>query len=240
MRIRQIVFAAESLQPTLDSLSAVLDGPVVFRDPGVAHFGLENGLLVSGGDFIEVVSPLPDAGETAAGRHLSRRGDSFYMLIFNVMMQARIERLVDRGLRAVWRHDADGLVATHFTRAISVRLLFPSTLCHRNQAMTLGIAPMRIGFGRAGRRPINPKRKIRRAGRWPRLNYVRPMRLRWHSNGQRIYSARAAAIESCLTVLILISSRKLAAPLILVPSLCVLDKIAPPPLWRVLNKPDWM
>ena len=115
MRIRQIVFAAESLQPTLDSLSAVLDGPVVFRDPGVAHFGLENGLLVSGGDFIEVVSPLPDAGETAAGRHLSRRGDSFYMLILQCDDAGpHIERLVDRGLRAVWRHDADGLVATHF------------------------------------------------------------------------------------------------------------------------------
>ena len=60
MRIRQMVFAADALEPTLNRLSAVLNGPVVFRDPGVAHFGLENGLLVSGGDFIEVVSPLSE------------------------------------------------------------------------------------------------------------------------------------------------------------------------------------
>ena len=60
MRIRQIVFAANDLEPTLARLCTMLDGPVVFRDPGVAHFGLENGLLVSGGDFIEVVSPLPN------------------------------------------------------------------------------------------------------------------------------------------------------------------------------------
>ena len=115
MRIRQIVFAAENLQPTLDRLSALLNGPVVFRDPGVAHFGLENGLLVSGGDFIEVVSPLPDETDTAAGRHLARRGDSFYMLIFQCDdARPHIERLVKKGLQPVWNHDADGLVATHF------------------------------------------------------------------------------------------------------------------------------
>ena len=115
MRIRQLVFAAENLQPTLDKLSSVLNGPVVFRDPGVAHFGLENGLLVSGGDFIEVVSPLPNETDTAAGRHLSRRGDSFYMLIFQCDdARPHIERLTEKGLRPVWNYDADGLVATHF------------------------------------------------------------------------------------------------------------------------------
>ena len=115
MRIRQIVFAAENLQPRLDRLSAVLNGPVVFRDPGVAHFGLENGLLVSGGDFIEVVSPLAGETDTAAGRHLARRGDSFYMLILQCDdARPHIERLAEKGLRPVWNHDADGLVATHF------------------------------------------------------------------------------------------------------------------------------
>lgn len=115
MRIRQIVFAAEELESTLDILSTVLNGPVVFRDPGVAHFGLANGLLVSGGDFIEVVSPLPNETDTAAGRHLSRRGDSFYMLIFQCDdARPHIARLADKGLRPVWTHNANGLVATHF------------------------------------------------------------------------------------------------------------------------------
>ena len=115
MRIRQIVFAADSLQPTLETLCTVLGGQVIFRDRGVAHFGLENGLLVSGGDFIEVVSPLPNETETAAGRHLARRGDSFYMLIFQCDdARPHIERLAEKGLRPVWNHDADGLVATHF------------------------------------------------------------------------------------------------------------------------------
>jgi hypothetical protein len=40
MRIRQIVLAADQLAPTLDTLGQVLNGPVVFRDPGVAEFGL--------------------------------------------------------------------------------------------------------------------------------------------------------------------------------------------------------
>ena len=115
MRIRQIVFAANDLTTTLDTLGSVLNGPVVFRDPGVAEFGLENGLLVSGGDFIEVVSPLAGQADTAAGRHIARRGDSFYMLIFQCAdAQPVIARLSENGLRPVWQYDKDALVATHF------------------------------------------------------------------------------------------------------------------------------
>lgn len=115
MRIRQIVFAAQALQPTLETLQTVLRGPLVFRDPGVAEFGLDNGLLASGGDFIEVVSPLAEARDTAAGRHLARRGDSFYMLIFQCdNARPTIDRLAANGLRPVWQYDKDGLIATHF------------------------------------------------------------------------------------------------------------------------------
>ena len=115
MRIRQIVLAADKLEPTLDTLCHVLNGPVVFRDPGVAAFGLANGLLVSGGDFIEVVSPLAGEDNTAAGRHLARRGDSFYMLIMQCAdARPHIERLAENGLRPVWQYDKDALVATHF------------------------------------------------------------------------------------------------------------------------------
>ena len=115
MRIRQIVFAADKLEPALDMLSQVLNGPVVFRDPGVAAFGLGNGLLASGGDFIEVVSPLAGHDDTAAGRHIARRGNSFYMLILQCAdARPTIDRLADKGLRPVWSYDKDGLVATHF------------------------------------------------------------------------------------------------------------------------------
>lgn len=115
MRIRQIVLAADKLSPALETLGGVLNAPVVFRDPTVAHFGLANGLFVSGGDFIEVVSPLDGERDTAAGRHLARRGDSFYMLIVQCeTAHTHIERLSGQGLRPVWQHDADGLVATHF------------------------------------------------------------------------------------------------------------------------------
>lgn len=115
MRIRQIVFAADRLEPTLDTLTTVLNGPVVFRDPGVSAFGLENGLLVSGGDFIEVVSPQAWHDDTAAGRHIARRGNSFYMLIFQCAdARPTIDRLAGKGLRPVWAYDKDGLAATHF------------------------------------------------------------------------------------------------------------------------------
>ena len=115
MRIRQIVFAAEDLTSTLDTLGTILNGLMVFRDPGVAAFGLDNGLLLSGGDFIEVVSPLAGHDDTAAGRHIARRGDSFYMLILQCAnARPTIERLAQKGLRPVWSYDKDALVATHF------------------------------------------------------------------------------------------------------------------------------
>ena len=82
MRLRQICLVAEDLQTSLETLAELLGSPVMYHDPDVAHFGLENGLIMTGGDFIEVVSPLANADNTAAGRHLARYGDGFYMVIF--------------------------------------------------------------------------------------------------------------------------------------------------------------
>ncbi len=115
MRIRQICLVAEQLEPTLETLGHILGVPVLFRDPDVAHFVLANGLFLSGGDFIEVVSPLPGQNDTAAGRHLARRGESFYMVIFQCADAAPLTRkIAEQGVRPVWTHDADGLHATHF------------------------------------------------------------------------------------------------------------------------------
>jgi|GEM_PF-91718 len=115
MRLRQICLVAENLQTSLETLAELLGSPVVFRDPDVAHFGLENGLIMTGGDFVEVVSPLANIGDTAAGRHLARYGDGFYMAIFQCANAAPlIAHIKDNGGRGVFEIDAGGVRATHF------------------------------------------------------------------------------------------------------------------------------
>jgi len=115
MRLRQVCLVADNLEQTLDRLCRLLRTDIVYRDPGVAHFGLANGLLQSGGDFIEVVSPLPGHNDTAGGRHLARRGDSFYMVIFQCADAAPISRHISRQqVRPVWTHEDDKISATHF------------------------------------------------------------------------------------------------------------------------------
>ena len=113
MRLRQFVIVAESLSPAVDDLCAILDLEVCYQDPGVAEFGIENALMPIGGDFLEVISPTEPG--TAAGRFLNRRGPGGYMLIFECgnALDHR-QRLVDMGIRTVWRHDQPDAVATHF------------------------------------------------------------------------------------------------------------------------------
>ena len=115
MRLRQICIVAEDLQMSLETLAELLGSPVIYRDPGVAHFGLENGLIMTGGDFVEVVSPLANAGDTAAGRHLARYGDGFYMAIFQCAdANPLIAHIKENAGRGVFEIDADGVRATHF------------------------------------------------------------------------------------------------------------------------------
>ena len=66
MRLRQICLVAEDLKSSLETLADLLASPVIYRDPEVSIFGLENGLVMTGGDFVEVVSPLAQASDTAA------------------------------------------------------------------------------------------------------------------------------------------------------------------------------
>ncbi len=115
MRLRQVCFVAEDLESSLSELSRVFRTDVCFRDPGVGHFGLANGLLEVGGDFIEVVSPIKD--NTTAGRFLNKmNGDSGYMLIFQcdnaLAYREKAEKL---NIRSIWKTDLDnGVSATHF------------------------------------------------------------------------------------------------------------------------------
>lgn len=101
LRLRQIALVAERLTPVEQALGDVLDLRVCYRDPGVAHFGLENALLPVGNQILEVVAPVRDA--TAAGRYLERRGgDGGYMVITQCDdHRPRRKRVQDLGIRVV-------------------------------------------------------------------------------------------------------------------------------------------
>jgi len=80
LRLRQIALVARQLAPVEAQLTRILGIEVCYRDPGVAHFGLENALMPVGNELLEVVAPLRDG--TAGGRYLDRRGgDGGYMII---------------------------------------------------------------------------------------------------------------------------------------------------------------
>ena len=88
------------------------------------------------------------------------------------MMRARILHGWPKRPASGGNHDADGLVATHFHPndfGAAIVSIDPAAM----QAMRLGIAPMRIGFGRAGRTSINPKQKRPPPVQWLRLSYTR-------------------------------------------------------------------
>jgi hypothetical protein len=113
MRLRQVALAARSLEPALLALQRVLGLGEPFRDPGVAEFGLQNGVLPVGDAFLEVVSPVK--ADTAAGRWLERRGgDAGYMAIFQTddlaAARARMERI---GVRVVWEIALEDAATLH-------------------------------------------------------------------------------------------------------------------------------
>lgn len=114
MRLRQIAFVTRELEPSLDDLKSVLGLEVCHRDTGVAKWGLVNGVLPVGNDFLEVVTPVEDG--TSAGRYIERRhGDGGYMVILQCEdAVAERERITGLGVRAVWQTDRPAYRATHF------------------------------------------------------------------------------------------------------------------------------
>ena len=101
LKLRQIALVAETLEPVEHELIEVLGVAVCYRDPGVAHFGLENALFPVGNQLLEVVAPVQ--ANTAGGRYLERRGgDGGYMVITqcdeHAPRRARVESL---GVRIV-------------------------------------------------------------------------------------------------------------------------------------------
>lgn len=113
-RLRQVVVAARDLDTTVDQITAALQLPVCFKDPGVDEFGLHNALFNVGDQFIEVVSPLAD--NTAAGRLLDRRQADVtaYMVMFEVDdLDDRLHALTDAGVRTVWSGDFPTIRGRH-------------------------------------------------------------------------------------------------------------------------------
>jgi Glyoxalase-like domain len=112
-RLRQVVVAAQDLQTTVRSLQTTFGLGEAFPDPGVGEFGLANGVLPVGDQFVEVVSPITPG--SAAGRWMQRQGgDAGYMVMFQVesMGDARAH-LSERGLRTVWSADLADISGTH-------------------------------------------------------------------------------------------------------------------------------
>ena len=106
------MLVARDLEPAYERLRDGLGLGEPFRDPGVAAFGLHNVVCALGEDFLEIVSPT-QAG-TAAGRHLERRGEGGYMLIFQVEdVRGARERAHALGVRTVWSIDIDDISASH-------------------------------------------------------------------------------------------------------------------------------
>jgi len=101
LRLRQIALVARELAPVQAALEDVLGVAVCFRDPGVAHFGLENALFPIGNQLLEVVAPIRE--NTAGGRYLDRRGgDGGYMVITQCDEHAPRRRRVEQlGVRIV-------------------------------------------------------------------------------------------------------------------------------------------
>ena len=105
IRLRQVALVATDLDAVVSELCERLGLTVCFNDPGVGEFGLHNALMVIGDQFLEVVSPTEEG--TTAGRLIDKRGgDGGYMAIFEVDdLDARMERLVEMGVRTVWAGD---------------------------------------------------------------------------------------------------------------------------------------
>ncbi len=112
-RLRQVVVVAADLAATVTELQTRFGLGEAYGDPGVAEFGLANGVFPVGDQFLEVVSPIH--ADTAAGRWMTRAGgDAGYMVIVQVeSIVAARAHLSSEGLRTVWSGDLPEISGTH-------------------------------------------------------------------------------------------------------------------------------
>lgn len=112
-RLRQVVVAAADCDATIAAARTAFGLGEPFPDPGVGEFGLRNGVLPVGDQFLEVVSPTQP--KTAAGRWMEKAGgDAGYMVIFQVadIAEARAH-LAACELPTVWSGDFPDISGTH-------------------------------------------------------------------------------------------------------------------------------
>jgi len=114
MRLRQVAFVAQELEPAVAELQDVLGLIECYRDPVVQQWGLDNAVFPIGGNFLEIVAPNKPG--TSAGRYLERRGgDGGYMVILQCQDAAvERERITALGVRTIWTSDRPDYVASHF------------------------------------------------------------------------------------------------------------------------------
>ncbi len=103
--IRQICLVADKLQPAIEDFSHVFEIKNCYSDPLVDFFGLENGLLPIGTDFIEIVAPIRD--NTTAGRYIDRReGNGGYMILLQTdsaeVQASSLTRAKEMGIRVAF------------------------------------------------------------------------------------------------------------------------------------------
>ncbi|KAF2237804.1 hypothetical protein EV356DRAFT_509686 [Viridothelium virens] len=113
-RLRQIALVAHDLSRVERLLTYVLGTEVVYVDPQVSQWGLNNFLVAIGGDMIEVVSSIKS--DTTASRLLSKRGDGGYMIIMQTKDAAKQRaRIESRGLaKVIYTHDQDDSLCVQY------------------------------------------------------------------------------------------------------------------------------
>ena len=107
VRLRQVALVAKDLQKAKDLLTKLLGTEVIYVDPAVGQWGLENFLVAVGGEVIEVVSPTKPS--TTAGRQLDKKGDGGYMIIMQTGdAKKRKEFIESKGLaKVIWTHETE-------------------------------------------------------------------------------------------------------------------------------------
>ena len=113
-RLRQIALVTQDLKRATHLLTTIFGTEVVFIDPGVSKWGLENILVAIGGDIIEVVAPFEK--DTTAGRLLAKRGQGGYMIIMQTLdATTRRKYLEESGLaKVIYGHEHDGIACVQY------------------------------------------------------------------------------------------------------------------------------
>jgi hypothetical protein len=108
LRLRQIALIVEDVESVVKDLNLVFGLEVAFIDEHLPPaYGLQNRLLPSGTQFLELCSPVRD--NTAGGRYHQRRGgDGGYMVICQSNEHdRRKKRIEELGIRVVASRDTE-------------------------------------------------------------------------------------------------------------------------------------